>query len=70
MRTVVPSTKTSKLFWVLVTAEGLWGWLLSEAARSFPSSNSDLPLAKAEPISNGGSTSVIAYLRRGKTAEK
>ncbi|GAB0206670.1 hypothetical protein GRJ2_003132600 [Grus japonensis] len=28
-------------------------------------SKMDLPLAKAEPISNGGSTSVITYLRRG-----
>jgi len=27
----------------------------------------DLPLAKAEPISNGGSTSVVTYLRRKKT---
>ncbi|GAB0204350.1 epimerase family protein SDR39U1 [Grus japonensis] len=26
----------------------------------------DSPLAKAEPISNGGSASVITYLRRGK----
>jgi len=24
-----------------------------------------LPLAKAKPISNGGSTSVVTYLRRG-----
>jgi len=27
----------------------------------------DLPLAKAEPISNGGSTPGITYLRRGKS---
>jgi len=30
------------------------------------SSKMDLLLAKAEPISNGGSTSVIAYFRKGK----
>jgi len=30
------------------------------------SSKTDLPLAKAKPISNGGSTSVITYLRRGR----
>jgi len=29
-------------------------------------SKMDLPLAKAEPISDGGYTSVIRYLRRGK----
>jgi len=29
-------------------------------------SKTDLPLAKAKPISNGGSTSAITYLRRGK----
>ena len=46
--------------------EGLQGWLLSEVARSFPGSNSDPSLAKAEPSSDSGSTSVIAYLRRGK----
>ena len=51
---------------VLVAEEGLQGWLLSEAAGSFPGSKSDLPLAKAEPISDGGCTSVIAYLRRGE----
>ena len=55
-----------QLCWVCVAREGLQGWLLSEAARSFPGSNSDPPLAKAEPVSNGGSASVIAYLRRGK----
>ena len=52
--------------WVCVAGEGLQGWLLSEAARTFPGSKSDLPLAKAEPISDDGSASVIAYLRRGK----
>ena len=46
--------------------EVLQKWLLLEAARSFLGSKSDLPLAKAEPISNGGIASVIAYLRRGK----
>ena len=50
--------------------EGLQGWLLGEAARTFPGSKSDQPLAKAVPISDGGSASVIAYLRRGKTAKK
>jgi len=30
------------------------------------SSKMDLPLAKAEPISDSDSTSVITYLRRGK----
>ena len=30
------------------------------------SSKTDLPLAKAKPMSNGGSTSVIAYVRRGR----
>jgi len=30
------------------------------------SSKMDLPLAKAKPISNGGSASGIAYLRRGR----
>ncbi|KAJ7411455.1 protein pxr1-like [Pitangus sulphuratus] len=30
-------------------------------------SEADLPLTKAEPISDGGSTSVITYLRRGKS---
>lgn len=29
-------------------------------------SKMDLPLAKAEPISNGGIATVITYLRRGK----
>jgi len=29
-------------------------------------SKTDLPLAKVKPISNGGSTSAITYLRRGK----
>jgi len=29
-------------------------------------SKTDPPLAKAKPISNGGSASVITYLRRGK----
>jgi len=29
-------------------------------------SKMDLPLAKAKPISNGGSASVITYLRRGR----
>jgi len=29
-------------------------------------SKMDLPLAKAKPISGGGSTSVTTYLRRGK----
>ena len=53
--------------WVCVAGEGLQGWLLSEAARSFPGSNSDPPLAKAEPISDGGSASVITYLRKGKS---
>jgi len=31
------------------------------------SSTTDPLLAKAEPISDGGSASVITYLRRGKT---
>ncbi|KAK4823683.1 hypothetical protein QYF61_005654 [Mycteria americana] len=31
------------------------------------SSKTDLPLAKAKPISDGGSASVITYLRRGKS---
>ena len=30
-------------------------------------SKMDLPLAKAEPISNSGSASGITYLRRGKS---
>ena len=30
------------------------------------SSKSNPPLAKAEPISNSGNASVIAYLRKGK----
>jgi len=30
------------------------------------SSETDPPLAKAKPVSDGGSTSVITYLRRGK----
>jgi len=30
------------------------------------SSKKDLPLAKAKPISDGGSTSGITYLRRGR----
>ena len=51
---------------VLVAGEGLQGWLLQEAAKSFPSSKSDQPLVKAKPISDGGSTSVITYLRSGK----
>jgi len=29
-------------------------------------SKTDPPLAKAKPISNGGSASVITYLRRGR----
>jgi len=29
-------------------------------------SKTDLPLPKAKPISNGGSTSVITYLRNGR----
>ena len=32
------------------------------------SSMKEVPLAKAEPISDGGSTSMITYLRRGKSA--
>jgi len=32
------------------------------------SSKTDLPLAKAKPVSDSGSTSVITYLRRGKKA--
>ena len=51
---------------VLVAGEGLQGWLLREAAKSFPGSRSDQPLVKAKPISAGGSTSVITYLRSGK----
>ena len=48
----------------MVAGEGLQGWLLSEAAGSFPGS-------KAEPVSDGGSASMITYVRRGKkTAEK
>lgn len=31
------------------------------------SSKADPPLAKAEPINNGGNTFVITYLKRGKT---
>jgi len=34
--------------------------------RANAGSKTDPPLAKAHPISNGGSTSVITYLRRGK----
>ena len=52
---------------VLVAEEGLQGWLLSEAARSFSGSNPDLPLAKAKPISDGGSSSATAYLRDRKS---
>ncbi|GAB0204021.1 epimerase family protein SDR39U1 [Grus japonensis] len=33
-------------------------------------SNTDPPLAKAEPISDSGSASVITYLRRGKKKTK
>jgi len=33
---------------------------------SVPGGSKDPPLAKAEPVSNGGSASVITYLRRGK----
>jgi len=29
-------------------------------------SKTDPPLAKAKPVSNGGSASVITYLRRGR----
>jgi len=32
------------------------------------SSKKDPPLAKAKPINDGGSTSVITYLRRGKSS--
>jgi len=31
-----------------------------------PGSKMDPPLAKAKPISNGGSASVIVYLRKGR----
>jgi len=31
-----------------------------------PSSKMDLPLAKAKPVSDGGSASVITYLKRAK----
>ena len=57
---------------VCVAGEGLQGWLLGEAARSFPGSKSDPPLAKAEPISDAGSASVIdSIFKKGKkTAEK
>ena len=33
-------------------------------------SKTDLLLAKAKPISDGGSASVITYLRRGKTCRR
>jgi len=33
-------------------------------------SKMDPPLAKAEPTSNGGITSVVTYLRRGKKKSK
>ena len=49
-----------------MAGKGLQGWLLSEAARSFPASKLDPALAKAKLISNSGSASGIAYLRRGK----
>jgi len=32
------------------------------------SSKADPPLAKAEPVSNTGGTSVVMYLRKGKMA--
>ena len=56
----------AKVCWVCAVREGLQGWLLREATRSFPGSNPDPPQAKAEPISNGGCASGVAYLRRGK----
>ena len=46
---------------VCVAGEGLQGWPLCKAARSFPGSKSDPPLGKAEPISDGGSASVSTY---------
>ena len=51
---------------VFIAEEGLHGWLLPEAAKSFPDSKLDLLLAKAKPISKGGSASGIAHLRWGK----
>lgn len=54
--------------------EGLKGWLLLEAARSFPcpmepmpaSSKTEPPLVKVD-ISDGDSTSGITYFRKGKS---
>ena len=48
----------------LCSREGATGVAPVRRSRSFPGSNLDPPLAKAEPISDGGSASVIAYSRR------
>ena len=51
----------------LSSCEKLHPCLIKPVPASF---ETDLPLAKAKPISNSGSTSVITYLRRGKTRDE
>lgn len=51
---------------VLVAVERLQRWLLRKATKRFLGSKSDPALAKAEPISDSGSASVIKYFRREK----
>ena len=54
----------------LCSGEGLEGWVLCEAARSFHGSSSEPAVCKGEAISNGGRCSGIGCFRRGKSGEK
>ena len=45
--------------------EGYNGGPCKKFLKSFPGFKSDLPLAKAKPINDGGRASMITYLRRG-----
>ena len=53
----------------LVAGEGATVVAPREKLRGSPGSKLDPPLAKAEPISDGGCTSGITYLRRGTWEE-
>ncbi|KAK4810990.1 hypothetical protein QYF61_014462 [Mycteria americana] len=72
---VVGGPKLNTVFEVLVAEEGATGVASVRRRQKLPlcptepvpaSSKMDPPLAKAEPISDSGSASVITYLRRGK----
>lgn len=69
MEKLLETVMLSLCYKVLVAGVLQW-WFLLENSRSFPepvpaSFKTDLLLVKFEPISVGGSTSGIIYLRRG-----